>query len=38
MYFVGRMHNDVLEIIFGFKRDEMTGGSRKLLCEELHNL
>jgi hypothetical protein len=30
--------NRVLRIIFGPKRDEMTGGSRKLYNEELHYL
>jgi hypothetical protein len=28
----------VLRRIFGPKRDEVTGGCRKLLNEELHNL
>jgi hypothetical protein len=30
--------NKVLRRIFGPKRDEVTGGGRKLLNEELHNL
>jgi hypothetical protein len=30
--------NTVLRIIFGPKRDEVTGGWRKLHNEELHNL
>jgi hypothetical protein len=30
--------NRVLRIIFGQKRDEVTGGWRKLHNEELHNL
>jgi hypothetical protein len=30
--------NRVLRIIFGPKRDEVTGGWRKLRNEELHNL
>jgi hypothetical protein len=30
--------NKVLRRIFGPKRDEVTGGSRKLHNEELHNL
>jgi hypothetical protein len=30
--------NRVLSRIFGPKRDEVTGGWRKLLNEELHNL
>jgi hypothetical protein len=30
--------NRVLRRIFGHKRDEMTGGWRKLQNEELHNL
>jgi hypothetical protein len=30
--------NRVLRRIFGPKRDEVTGGWRKLLNEELHNL
>jgi hypothetical protein len=30
--------NRVLRRIFGLKRDEVTGGWRKLLNEELHNL
>jgi hypothetical protein len=30
--------NRVLRRIFGPKRDEVTGGSRKLHSEELHNL
>jgi hypothetical protein len=30
--------NRVLRIIFGPKRDEVTGGWRKLHNEELHNL
>jgi hypothetical protein len=30
--------NRVLRIIFGPKRDEVTGGSRKLLNEQLHGL
>jgi hypothetical protein len=30
--------NRVLKRIFGPKRDEVTGGSRKLQNEELHNL
>jgi hypothetical protein len=30
--------NRVLRRIFGPKRDELTGGWRKLLNEELHNL
>jgi hypothetical protein len=30
--------NRVLRRIFGSKRDEVTGGSRKLHNEELHNL
>jgi hypothetical protein len=30
--------NSVLRRIFGPKRDEVTGGWRKLLNEELHNL
>jgi hypothetical protein len=30
--------NTVLRIIFGLKRDEMTGDWRKLNNEELHNL
>jgi hypothetical protein len=31
-------HNRVLRRIFGPKRDEVTGGWRKLHNEELHNL
>jgi hypothetical protein len=30
--------NRVLRIIFGLKRDEVTGGWRRLYNEELHNL
>jgi hypothetical protein len=30
--------NKVLRRIFGLKRDEVTGGWRKLQIEELHNL
>jgi hypothetical protein len=30
--------NRVLKRIFGFNRDEVTGGCRKLHNEELHNL
>jgi hypothetical protein len=30
--------NSVLRRIFGLKRDEVTGGWRKLHNEELHNL
>jgi hypothetical protein len=30
--------NTVLRRIFGLKRDEVTGGWKKLHCEELHNL
>jgi hypothetical protein len=30
--------NRVLRIIFGPKKDEVTGGWRKLYIEELHNL
>jgi hypothetical protein len=30
--------NKVLRIIFGLKRDELTGDWRKLHSEELHNL
>jgi hypothetical protein len=30
--------NRVLRRIFGLKRDDMTGGWRKLYNEELHNL
>jgi hypothetical protein len=30
--------NRVLRIMFGLKRDEVTGGWRKLHNEELHNL
>jgi hypothetical protein len=30
--------NRVLRRLFGLKRDEVTGGWRKLLNEELHNL
>jgi hypothetical protein len=30
--------NRVLKRVFGPKRDEMARGSRKLLCEEIHNL
>jgi hypothetical protein len=32
------LENRVLRIIFGPKRDEVTGGWRKLHNEELHNL
>jgi hypothetical protein len=32
------LENRVLRRIFGSKRDEVTGGCRKLYNEELHNL
>jgi hypothetical protein len=35
---LGVFENRVLRRIFGPKRDELTGGSRKLHNEELHNL
>jgi hypothetical protein len=37
-YRLGVFENRVLRRIFGRKRDEMTGGWRKLHNEELHNL
>jgi hypothetical protein len=35
---LGAFENIVLRRIFGQKRDEVTGGWRKLHNEELHNL
>jgi hypothetical protein len=35
---LGVFENRVLRRIFGLKRDEVTGGWRKLHKEELHNL
>jgi hypothetical protein len=37
-YLLGRFENRVLRRIFGPKRDEVTGGWRKLHNEELHGL
>jgi hypothetical protein len=37
-YRLGMFENRVLKRIFGPKRDEVTGGWRKLHNEELHNL
>jgi hypothetical protein len=36
--FLSVFKNRVLRKIFGHKRDDVTGGWRKLLNEELHNL
>jgi hypothetical protein len=36
--YLGGIENRMLRIVFGPKKDEVTGGGRKLRNEELHDL